>query len=115
MNSDSGLNVNTFRLISGVIPNALIFFNWYRFAFLRGHDASSENHSAKNQRNTPTPSLRLHPESGLSIRQISASTKTSTGAIQKLLKQARGLNLTWPLPTDLDDAQLAIKFYPKNK
>ena len=57
--------------------------------------------------------LRLHLESGLSIRQISASTKTSTGAIQKLLKQARELNLTWPLSTDLDDAQLANKFYPK--
>ena len=57
--------------------------------------------------------LRLHLESGLSIRQISASTKTSTGAIQKLLKQAGELNLTWPLPTDLDDTQLAIKFYPK--
>jgi len=57
--------------------------------------------------------LRLHFESGLSIRQISASTKASTGAIHKLLKQARELNLSWPLPADLDDAQLVIKFYPK--
>jgi len=57
--------------------------------------------------------LRLHFESGRSIRQINASTKTSIGAIQKLLKQARQLNLTWPLPEDLDDTQLASLFYPK--
>lgn len=57
--------------------------------------------------------LRLHFESGRSIRQINTSTKTSIGAIQKLLKQARQLNLTWPLPEDLDDARLALLFYPK--
>ena len=57
--------------------------------------------------------LRLHFESGRSIRQIRASTKTSVGAIQKLLKRARELNLTWPLPGDLDDGQLTTLFYPK--
>ena len=56
--------------------------------------------------------LRLHFESGRSIRQINASTKTSVGAIQKLLKQARELNLSWPLPGDLDDVRLAALFYP---
>ena len=55
--------------------------------------------------------LRLHFESGRSIRQINASTKTSVGAIQKLLKQARELNLSWPLPGDLDDVRLAALFY----
>lgn len=57
--------------------------------------------------------LRLHFESGRSIRQINASTKTSVGAIQKLLKQAHQLKLTWPLPEHLDDAQLVLLFYPK--
>ena len=57
--------------------------------------------------------LRLHFESGRSIRQISASTKTSVGTIQKLLKHARQHNLTWPLPADLDDTRLALVFYPK--
>lgn len=57
--------------------------------------------------------LRLHFESGRSIRQINVSTKTSIGAIQKLLKQARDLNLTWPLPDDFDDVRLASLFYPK--
>ena len=57
--------------------------------------------------------LRLDLESGRSIRQISASTKTSVGAIQKLLKQARMDDLSWPLPAELDDVQLAELFYPK--
>ena len=57
--------------------------------------------------------LRLHFESGRSIRQINASTKTSVGAIQKLLKQARELNLAWPLPEDLDDTRLSLLFYPE--
>jgi len=56
--------------------------------------------------------LRLRLAAGLSIRQIRASTKISVGAIQKLLKQARALELSWPLPPDLDDAQLARLFYP---
>jgi DNA-directed RNA polymerase specialized sigma24 family protein len=37
--------------------------------------------------------LRLRLKAGLSIRQISASTKTSVGAIQKLLARADALNL----------------------
>ncbi|SFF01352.1 hypothetical protein SAMN04487869_1405 [Marinobacter sp. DSM 26671] len=56
--------------------------------------------------------LRLRLEAGLSIRQISASTKTSFGAIQKLLARADALNLNWPLPEDLDDGRLAALFYP---
>ena len=56
--------------------------------------------------------LRLRLEAGLSIRQISASTKTSVGAIQKLLSRADALNLNWPLPEDLDDGRLAALFYP---
>jgi len=56
--------------------------------------------------------LRLRLEAGLSIRQISASTKTSVGAIQKLLSRSDALNLTWPLPEELDDTRLASLFYP---
>ena len=47
--------------------------------------------------------LRLRRSAGLSIRQISASTKVSVGAIQKLLAQADALGLGWPLPPELDD------------
>jgi hypothetical protein len=56
--------------------------------------------------------LRLRLAAGLSIRQINASTKVSIGAIQKLLIKAEILELTWPLPDDLDDNRLAQLFYP---
>ena len=57
--------------------------------------------------------LRLRFNAGLSIRQISASTKVSIGAIQRLVTQAGKLDLSWPLLNTLDDRQLAILFYPK--
>tara|TARA_R110002167_G_scaffold64548_1_gene182624 strand:- start:4964 stop:5911 length:948 start_codon:yes stop_codon:yes gene_type:complete len=56
--------------------------------------------------------LRLRLAAGLSIRQISASTKVSTGSIQKQLSKAEELGLSWPLPDKLDDSQLALLFYP---
>lgn len=56
--------------------------------------------------------LRLRLAGGLSIRQINASTKVSLGAIQKLLSKAASLELSWPLPDDLNDVQLARLFYP---
>ena len=56
--------------------------------------------------------LRLRLAGGLSIRQINASTKVSLGSIQKLLSKASELQLGWPLPDDLNDAQLARLFYP---
>jgi len=34
------------------------------------------------------------------------------GAIQKLLSRADALEITWPLPEDLDDGRLAAMFYP---
>lgn len=57
--------------------------------------------------------LRLKLDAGLSYRQISASTKVSVGTIQTLVQKALKLGLSWPLPTDLDDQQLALLFYPK--
>ncbi len=57
--------------------------------------------------------LRLRLDAGLSYRQIQASTKVSVGLIQKLMTQAEELGLTWPLPPELDDNQLAGLFYPK--
>ena len=56
--------------------------------------------------------LRLRLEAGLSFRQISASTKVSIGAAQKLVSQAATLGLTWPLSPALDDSQLAGCFIP---
>ncbi|WDE08284.1 IS21 family transposase [Thalassomonas viridans] len=45
--------------------------------------------------------------------KIGASTKISPSGIQKLLTKAKALSLTWPLPEELDDSQLAMKFYPR--
>ena len=56
--------------------------------------------------------LRLRLSAGLTIRQISDSTKASVGAIQKLLARAKALELSWPLPDELDDNALAQLFYP---
>jgi transposase len=56
--------------------------------------------------------LRLRYAAGLSIRQIKASTKLSVGAIQQLLSKADALGLGWPLPPQLDDIELARRFYP---
>lgn len=56
--------------------------------------------------------LRLRFVAGLSIRQISSSTNTSVGAIQKLLAKAKKLDISWPLPDALDDNQLDQLFYP---
>ena len=55
--------------------------------------------------------LRLRHSAGLTIRQINASTKASVGAIQQLLTKADELELSWPLPPELDDNQLARLFY----
>lgn len=56
--------------------------------------------------------LRMRLSGDCSIREISRSTKVSVGSIQKLLTKAQALELTWPLPEDLDDGQLARLFYP---
>ena len=55
--------------------------------------------------------LRLCLEAGLWIRQISASTKISVRAIQKLLAWTEVLQLIWPLPAELDETRLAAMFY----
>ncbi len=57
--------------------------------------------------------MRLRYSGGLSVRQISRSTKISVGSIQKLLTTAKALELTWPLPDDMKDNQLARLFYPE--
>ena len=56
--------------------------------------------------------LRLRHAAGLSIRDISRSTKLSVGGIQKLLSRAQALHLSWPLPAALDDTRLAYCSIP---
>ena len=56
--------------------------------------------------------MRLRYSGGLSVRQISRSTKISVGSIQKLLTKAKELDVSWPLPEAMNDSQLARLFYP---
>ena len=56
--------------------------------------------------------LRLRHEAGLSIRQISVSSKLSVGSIQSLLLKAAQANLKWPLADDLNEEQLASRLNP---
>ena len=43
--------------------------------------------------------LRLRFQAGLSLRDISRSTKLSVGEVQKLIRRAQALKLSWPLRT----------------
>jgi transposase len=81
----------------------------YWFFFIKGITMAAKRIAMRKIREV----LRLRFEAKLSVRQINASTKISVGSIQKLLKKANGLTLSWPLPDDLDDTELAKLFYPK--
>ena len=56
--------------------------------------------------------LRLRLEAGLSFRQISASTKVSVGAAQKVVSQVTQLGLKWPLSPSMDDSQFGKAVLP---
>ncbi len=57
--------------------------------------------------------LRLGLGAQLTLRQIHSSTKSSVGAVQKVLFKAKALKLSWPLPPELDDSTLEKLFYSK--
>ncbi|RLV58908.1 transposase, partial [Parashewanella curva] len=59
--------------------------------------------------------LRLGLGAKLTLRQIHSSTKSSVGAVQKVLAKAKAIQLRWPLPAELDDSALEKLFYPKNE
>jgi transposase len=56
--------------------------------------------------------LRLRFEAGLSERQIVASLSMARSTVQECLRRVREAGLTWPLPGDLDDAELEARLYP---
>lgn len=56
--------------------------------------------------------LRLRYECHLSIRQISASVRVSTGAVTKYLKRFEQSGLTWPLSDEIDDTTLINRLLP---
>jgi transposase len=56
--------------------------------------------------------LRLHQEVGLSERQIAKSCDISRSTVKEYLHRAQRTGLSWPLPPDLDDAQLENLLFP---
>ena len=56
--------------------------------------------------------LRLRFASKLSQRAIAKSPWLSQGAVSTYLTRARAAGIVWPLPDDLDDAQLEALLYP---
>ncbi len=56
--------------------------------------------------------LRLATEAGLNQRQIARSLSLSPTTVGEYLRRAQTAELSWPLPSDLDDAQLEARLYP---
>jgi transposase len=56
--------------------------------------------------------LRLRFASKLSQRAIAKSLRLSQGAVSGYLSRARAVSVVWPLPEDLDDAQLEALLFP---
>lgn len=58
--------------------------------------------------------LRLYYSCGLSHKKISKALGCSHGSIAEYIHRAQAAGLTWPLPDELDDAQLEQKLFPPN-
>ncbi len=56
--------------------------------------------------------LRLALEAGFSRRSISKSLHVSRDIITDYLTRTAAAGLTWPLPPEMDDAQLELKLFP---
>ena len=56
--------------------------------------------------------LRLAQEAGLNQRQVARSLSLSPTTVGEYLRRAETAGLTWPLPPELDDAQLEAQLYP---
>jgi transposase len=56
--------------------------------------------------------LRLHHEMGLSARQIAKSCHIARSTAKEYLDRAQRAGLTWPLSSELDDAQLENLLFP---
>jgi hypothetical protein len=56
--------------------------------------------------------LRLKWACGLSNRQVAASCGVARSTVAETLYRATAAGLSWPLPEDLDDAQLETRLYP---
>ena len=55
--------------------------------------------------------IRLSLGERLSLRQISSSLQIPTTTVREYVKRARDADLTWPLPSDLDDDSLDLLLF----
>lgn len=55
--------------------------------------------------------LRLKFEAGLSHDQVARACRLSKGVVAKYSRRARELGLSWPLPSDWDDAELERRLH----
>ena len=59
--------------------------------------------------------LRLHFECNLSQHKIAKSLSLSVGVVNKYPQKAKNLNLSWPLPQQLDDEKLLNSYLTSHK
>lgn len=59
--------------------------------------------------------LRLGLDQGRSGREISASVRIARSSVTDLLRRAKEAGLGWPLPSEMDDAELERRLYPGNQ
>jgi len=59
--------------------------------------------------------LRLHHEAKLAYSRIARACGLSKGAVSKYLSLAKAQGIGWPLPEDMDEAQLERRLYADKK
>ena len=55
--------------------------------------------------------LRLTHELGLSVRQVCEATGVGKTAVNEYVSRARVLGITWPVPAEIDDAELERRLF----
>ena len=55
--------------------------------------------------------LRLTHELGLSVRQVSQATGVGKTAVGEFVARAKVLGITWPIPTEISDAELERRLF----
>jgi hypothetical protein len=56
--------------------------------------------------------LRLKHTLGMSFRQISEATGVGKTVVGEYLRRAGVIGITWPVPEDIDDAELDRRLFP---
>ena len=56
--------------------------------------------------------LRLYHEGGLSHREIARVVKSSPTTVDEILRRAKLVGVTWPLPAGVSEVWLEAQLYP---